>query len=415
MTTANERRGLRGWFEQDGWLDVWHALYLATLAAATIAAAVDRDVDAGERAAMAALAVVGAGWYLLIARRWQYWEAAPARYALLLGVAAVLWIPLVRWHPAYSWTVFAAYGIAACPWLRRAIPTVVVLTVLLALLDHTDGTALTFGELAGLVAVGAVVLLAHATIGGIARESEHRRRLIEELEATRADLARREHDAGALEERQRLARDIHDSLAQGFASIVTLLEAADARLPADATDARASIDQARQTARDSLAETRRLVWALRDDHDDPHGALLAALERLAERTRTTELVVDIVETGTPEPIDSNAELALLRTAQEAVANAARHAAATTITITLSWLGKHVILDVADNGRGFDPATIGPRPDRTGLGLTGLRERAAEAGATLDIDTRPGDGTTITLDLPLDLPDAAPAETDRVAR
>lgn len=412
MRLSGELRRVLAWFEEDGWRDVWHAVYVASLLIATVAAGLDRDVAAVERAGMAILATAAAAWYLVIARRFRYWEANASRYAVMLGVAAVMWVPLVRWHPAYGWTVVAAYGVAACPWLRRAVPTVVALTILLAALDHTDGTALTGGELAAYVAVGLVVLLAHATIGGIARESDRRQRLIEELEATRDDLARRERQAGVLEERQRLARDIHDGLAQGFASIVTLLEAADARLPADAVEARAAVDQARQAARDSLGETRRLVWALRDDHDDPHNALIAALERLAERTRAVdpgvELDVQIIETGTPEQISTAAEVALLRTAQEAVANAARHAQARTIILTLSWLGDHVILDVADDGAGFDPISTGPRSDLSGFGLTGLRERAAAVGATLDIDSRPGAGTIVTLDLPLHAADTSPA-------
>ncbi len=403
---------LRGWFDESGWIPVWHTVYLVTLAAGTFAASLDRDLGGAERAAIVALALLSAGWYLLISVRWRYWQAPPLQFALLLAVAAALWVPLIRWHPAFGITVFAAYGVAACPWLRRAIPSVVALTILLLVAQHTDGTPLTVGELAGLVAIGALVLLAHATIGAVTRESERRRVLIEELEAARADLAASERAAGVLEERQRLAREIHDGLAQGFTSIVTLLEAADARLPADAVDARAAIDQARQAARDSLAEARRLVWALRPDQHDGAGALVAALERLAVQTRAGgRLGVEVVITGEPQQLDALAELTVLRTAQESVANAVRHADATEITLTLSWLGDRVALDVADNGSGFDPKAVsGPRPDGSGFGLTSLQERATACGATLEFATAPGEGTTVTLTAPT-RPETEPPETE----
>lgn len=174
-----------------------------------------------------------------------------------MGVAAALWFPLLEAHPAYGMTVFAAYGVAACPWLRRSIVAVAVLTGLVLLADAVDGgDPAGAGDVAVLVVIAALVVLAHATRGAIAAESERRRRLIVELEATRADLAASERAAGALAERERLSREIHDVLAQGFASIVMLLEAVDAQLPAGSAVVRAPLDQALQTARDSLAEAR---------------------------------------------------------------------------------------------------------------------------------------------------------------
>ncbi len=397
---AGRRFRLRDWFDREGWTQVWHVVYLATLVGAATAAVADGDVSVAKRSAMGALAAAEAGWYVLIAVRWRYWEAPPARFAISMTVAAGLWLPLVVWHPAFEWTIFAAYGVAACPWLRRSIPTVAVLTGLVVLADHLDGSPPVIGaRIVTLVAIGALVVLGHATMGAIARESERRRQLIVELEATRAELAASERAAGASAERERLARDIHDALAQGFTSIVMLLEAADAKLPPGSAGARAPLDQALQTARDSLAEARRIVWALGADAAGP-GALASSLERLAERTAAGGgAEVDVVVTGEPATLDVQRELALLRTAQEAVGNARRHAAASHITVTLSWLGDEVILDVADDGEGFEPAHVGARADG-GFGLTSLAQRARDAGGSLTVDSAPGQGTTVSLALPL---------------
>ena len=374
-----ERPGvrLRSWFERGGWSEVWHVVYLATLIGATAVALADNELSVGRRAAIATLAALEVGWYLLIAVRWRYWEASPVRFAVSMAVAGALWLPLLVWYPAFEWTIVAAYGVAACPWRRRSIPTLAVLSGLLVLADHLDGgKPVTLGRVATVLAIAAVVLLCQATMGAMARESERRRRLILELEATRTELAASERAAGVSAERERLARDIHDTLAQSFTSIVTLLEAADAKLPPDSAGARAPLDQALQAARDSLGEARRIVWALGAGAREP-GALAASLERLAERTSAGGgPQAEVVITGEPTALDAGRELALLRTAQEAVAeNARRHAHACRITVTLSWLGDDVILDVADDGVGFDPIRATPgaegglRPHQLGSART----------------------------------------------
>ncbi len=361
---------------------------------------------------IATLAFLEAGWYTFIVVRWRYWEAPPARFAVAMIVAGALWLGLLVAHPAYWWTIFAAYGAAACPWLRRSVPTLVALTALILLADDLDGgRPVDASRVAFFLGIGALVLLAHATMSAISAESERRRGLIVELEATRAELATSERAAGALAERERLAREIHDALAQGFTSIVMLLETADARLRAGSAGARAPLDQALQTARDSLAEARRIVWGLDPGAPEP-GALVASLERLAERTRAGGIAtIDVVVTGEATPLDTGRELALLRTAQEAVSNALRHAEAHHITITLSFLGDAVILDVADDGRGFDPQRLTARSGG-GFGLTSLTQRAREAGGRLTIESTPAQGTTISLVLPVG---AASQNTQRRSR
>lgn len=392
---------LQRWFQQGGWTHIWHAVYVTVFTGATIAALSGDAPARGERVWIALLAVGSVAWYLLIVLRWRYWEASTSRYALSMTVAAALWFPLLVSHPAaFGWTVPAAYGVAACPWMRRSYPSIVGLSALVLLADGLDSSGPSGTGVMVVVGVGVVVLLSHATIGAIARESERRRRLIDELESTRAELAASERAAGAMAERERLAREIHDALAQGFISIVMLLEAADARLPSDAAGARAPLDQALQTARDSLAEARRIVWALGPEGGQA-GAVVASLERLVDRIAASgDVDVEVVVTGEPSRLATAHELALLRTAQEALGNARRHAQASRITVTLSWLGDHVILDVADDGHGFDRDNTARSDHDGGFGLTGLASRARDVGGDLAIDSVVGEGTTVSLTLPV---------------
>jgi signal transduction histidine kinase len=245
-----------------------------------------------------------------------------------------------------------------------------------------------------LVAIG-VAIVAYMT--SLARQNSERQRLIEQLQATRSELAAAERHAGVLAERQRLARDIHDTLTQGFASIVMLLEAAETSLAGG--PATRHVAQAMRTARDNLAESRRLVWALRPDAltearlPDAIGDLLHRLED------ETHLQTELVLTGTPRPLGTEAETAMLRVAQEALANVRRHAHASRATVTISYMEDIAVLDVQDDGVGFEPSTAAHHGN--GLGLQAMRERAQDLGGHVSVETVPGSGTTLVFQLPLE--------------
>ena len=233
-------------------------------------------------------------------------------------------------------------------------------------------------------------------VGAIVRQSRERQRLLEQLQATRAELAAAERHAGMLQERQRLARDIHDTLSQGFASVVLLLEAAEESL-ATGRPVDQHIAQALRSARDNLAESRRVVWALRP-RPLAERSLPRALEELAGRlAEETGLHAQTTVTGPERPLGAEAEAALLRIAQEALANVRKHAAALKVTLTLSYLDDVVVLDVADDGVGFDPAAT--EAAASGLGLRAMRERVTQLGGHLSIESAPGQGTTIAAELP----------------
>lgn len=263
--------------------------------------------------------------------------------------------------------------------------------------------ALALGDLRAAWGVSGLQLLASLAfsvvlglwITQIAETSEQRGALLERLRDAQDALAASHHAAGVLAERERLAQEIHDTLAQGFTSIIMLSQTASALLERDRVDdAALRVGQVEQVARENLAEARALVAAF-----GPvalQGAdLTQALGRLAERFEAetgTQVVVDLDEQTAG--IDAEVAVALLRTAQEGLANVRRHADARHVRLQLARDGDSVSLDLADDGCGL-PADL-----REGVGLLGVRERAAAGGGSVELAPAAGGGTRLRLTLPV---------------
>jgi signal transduction histidine kinase len=194
-----------------------------------------------------------------------------------------------------------------------------------------------------------------------------------------------------------MAREIHDTLAQGLTGIVTQLQAAEqaaARTAGKQPGWQRHVAAATQLARESLTEARRSVDALRPEPLE--GCRLSeALSDVAARwSALNGIPVQVTTTGTARPIDPEAEFALLRAAQEALANVARHAHATRVGLTISYMENEVALDVRDDGVGFDPGIVGQ-----GFGLVAMRERIAALSGTLQVESEPDGGTAISACVP----------------
>jgi len=202
-----------------------------------------------------------------------------------------------------------------------------------------------------------------------------------------------EHQRSAIvAERTRFARDIHDTLAQGFTGIMMQLNAAEQRVPAG-SEALSHIATARELARDSLDEARRSVTALRAGALT-RGSLLDAIDQIAH-TLTADSVTRITATldGQPHPLSEQQEANLLRIAQEALTNATRHSGAMRLDVRLAYQTGSVVLVVEDDGRGLG----GQEP--LGFGIDGMRQRAKEINADLAIVSQPAQGTRIVVTLP----------------
>ncbi|MFE9773455.1 sensor histidine kinase [Streptomyces sp. NPDC005931] len=388
-----------------------HLLIVGLLALAAGRAVADGPSHAGTvvAAAAACAAVYAAGPLVPRVRR------SRSAAAWWLAAVGAVWLVLLALSPDGVWVAFPLYFLQLHLLPRRAGLTAVTVTAVAAAVgfaahQHSFGPAMAIGPALGAAVAVAVVWGYQA----LYRESEQRRQLIEELTTTRADLADAQHNAGVLAERERLAREIHDTLAQGLSSIQLLLRAAERALPARPDAAARHIAAARHAAVDNLAEARRFVAALAPPALD--GTTLAgALERLCATTGAHHrLNVCFRLTGDPVPLTTAHEVALLRMAQSALANTVRHAGATTAEVVLGYLGDGVALDIVDDGHGFDPEQLPARhPESGGFGLAAMRTRLSALGGTLTVTSAPGRGTVLAARLPLAPP--TPSETESEAR
>jgi signal transduction histidine kinase len=205
--------------------------------------------------------------------------------------------------------------------------------------------------------------------------------------------------AAVLAERNRIAREIHDNLAQEMLGISVQLEVVARTMPASAELAKTHLDRVRLLVRHGIAEARRYVWDLRSQALDKND-LPAALSDMARRLTTETAVSAKVEvSGTFRPLSQLIEGNLLRIGQEAVNNAVRHAQARNILINLKFEARSVQLSVRDDGHGFDYRDS-TNADAKHFGLVGMQERAVRIGGTLKVDSRAGEGTEVLVNVPI---------------
>ena len=311
----------------------------------------------------------------------------------LLGVYWILpcaLVPLLATqHDSFTVALYGLYPMMIMTLGWWGMVPVVGMTALMGWALGGWGSGQAF--IANLLATAGLAALITVFVSAISRQSEQRRDALAQLAATRAELAEASRQAGVVAERERLARELHDTVAQGFISVVTQLESAEQALeePAGVAQARPGVRTARETARTSLEELRRSVRALRPDLLES-SSLPPALSELVRRwCADSGVPAELRTTGDPVALHPDAELALLRIAQEALTNVGRHARASRVVVTLSYLEDVVSLDVDDDGVGFGgeaPARL--RADG-GFGLIGMRERVEAAGGAWRWSRCPG--------------------------
>jgi signal transduction histidine kinase len=239
-------------------------------------------------------------------------------------------------------------------------------------------------------AIGAIVSIMIYRVGD---ENEEQAALIAELRATRDELAASEAERATLAERARFAGEVHDTLAQGFTSIVLLSRATQRN-----EDWRAGLFSIETTAEENLAAARRLVAAMRPAELD-RSTLPDALQRQLD-TLGDDINAVLTIDGAPIELDGATEVALLRAAQEALLNVRTHAAASTVHVTLSYVGSTVLLDVVDDGIGLTHDSVSDRGSLTGgQGLASLRQRAETLGGALEVEPGDNGGTAVSVRLP----------------
>ncbi|MFE0019643.1 sensor histidine kinase [Amycolatopsis sp. NPDC059021] len=370
------------------------------------------------------LGALCAAWMLGMFTLRPGWRHRPAVMAVFVGVLTVLTLILsidAPWFGVFTPALYI-YAFRLLPWPGQlpgvAAVAVVAGTAQAYAVDKTTFTG--WLVYACVVLANALPLCLFAWFAWRAElQNEERKRALAELaranrrlEASAAENAELQEqllvqarEAGVVGERQRMAREIHDTLAQGLTGIITQLQAAE-HAGDDPEGWRGHVRTATGLARESLSEARRSVHELRPA--PLQAAVLGeAVAEVAERWSALHgIPVRVTTTGRARPMRPEAEFALLRTAQEALANVAKHAGATRVGVTLSYLDTEVALDVRDDGRGFDQAGGGVRADG-GFGLVAMRERIEGLAGTVRIESEQGEGTAVSASVPAEPAGAHP--------
>jgi signal transduction histidine kinase len=377
---------------------MWDA-YFGLVAVGTVAfVATTGHAPVVVRACAVAVLCALAAWYWFYGRPLMRAEIEDNRAYLYIGVVGLLFIPAVAMVSSSSYAL-----LALCPQafmlMSAARASIVVLLlntadVVLAYADTRDWQDTARGPLP----VAAMVVIGSAVFGTWARQvslqNDERARLIAQLDGSRAEVARLSHQAGMLAERQRLAGDIHDTVAQGLSSVIMLIQAADAEVDHDVAAARRHLDLALVTARDNLAEARALVGALTPT-ELAGSSLPDALGRLVDRfSRETDVRAVFRGDGESVGLPTAVEVVLLRAAQESLTNVRKHAGAAKVTVVLAYTADTVAVEIADDGRGFVPDEASG-----GYGLSSMQARIEQVSGRLTVDSSPGNGTLVRVEVP----------------
>ena len=372
-------------------------VYYAVVFAASLAIVQAGPLDPARRIIATASLAAMVPWYIFLGRPLMKQDTTTEPRATIYLAGLVVLFAIAQSQAANAW--FLAFGLLPMCFhvttARRAMAFVVIINVIAAGLDVWRDPGLP-GALTALGILAFAVTFSYVYSRWMARvieQSLERAALIEQLESTRAELAAAHHEAGVQAERHRLAGEIHDTLAQGFTSIVTLLQAGQASLDA-ASPARRHLDLALVTARENLAEARTLVTALTPATLGA-GTLGDTVRRVTSATGAQAGIEANAEvTGTARRLPIGTEVVLLRVCQEALANVRKHADARQVRVRLCYAGTIVRLTVTDDGKGFDPGgTTG------GYGLTGMRDRVSQVGGTVEVASVPGCGTEVSAEVP----------------
>ncbi|GLZ33445.1 hypothetical protein Lesp02_56330 [Lentzea sp. NBRC 105346] len=363
---------------------VGFAIPFFVLAMTTVLYLTFTEQSAAQQAVTVAIVAVGLGWMALFPRLRGHPEVFVLGMLVFDGVLGMR----EQWFGIASYAVYA-YA-AELPGARKFVA--VALTAVLATFSlfggwpsGADRTKFVLFMLLFVTIACVFTMMSHVT----SEQNRKRKELLEENRGLQEQLLVQAREAGVMDERQRMAREIHDTLAQGFTGIITQLEAA-----ASSGEWRPRLDTAMRLARENLAEARRSVHALRPPQLENADLPEALAEVVDGWSSASGVPASVTTTGVARAMHPEVEVALLRTAQEALANVAKHAGASRVGLTLSYMEDLVTLDVRDDGVGFDAAG-----SFDGFGLTTMRQRVQRLAGALEVESSPGDGTAISASVP----------------
>jgi len=323
-----------------------------------------------------------AGWVLAFRPFSQKWSGRPPVIAAFVCGTILINLVLVLFDGWFGFLAIAtftfAYSLVPWPWELVAVGATAIVAGIAQSSSFSRGSAIGIAEVVAVIAVNLVIMC------GLSWGLRVAERATEQ--------------AGVEAERSRLAREIHDTLAQGFAGIITQLQAAEQA--ADDDGRRHHTDAALTLARDGLAEARRSMQALRPVALDATRLPDAVANAARTWSTRTGIPVQVHTEGRDGRLSTDAEVALLRTAQEALVNVERHAGAHRVELDLRFDADRARLEVRDDGRGFDPsAALRGSGTDGGFGLIAMRERIESLAGDLVVESRPGHGTAIRAEVP----------------
>jgi signal transduction histidine kinase len=394
---------LTSWERSVDVLFVW--MPYATLAI-SVALAQFGAHDVSERLTAVALTLVAAVWTWLTFTR----MGAPTRMAqgpLRIYFAGFVAIAALLMLNETAFLVYALTGFFHASLLRPwSIAFVGIGASGMVVHSHiviTESTPTTWAIYLGVVAIQTAAVTA-GLYGGqkITEVAEERRETLERLEqATNENaglhdqLVAQAREAGILDERQRMAREIHDTIAQGLTGVITQIEAVHQSWD-DEDEVRRRLDTIADLARQSLAEARRSVQAMRPAPLEDSRLPEALIDVAARWSEVSGIPAEVHTTGDRRPLRPEVEVTLLRAAQEGLANIGKHAAATRAGLTLTFMDDSVALDVRDDGAGFDPKATAKTQS---FGLAAMRQRVEHVDGVLEVESGPGEGTAISVRIP----------------
>jgi len=432
MSSLTQRSLLDAW--RQGWLVRAPIVFYALLAALTVSAT---SAKWGSVRVNLALCALAAAWMLLPLHPGLR-NRTPVMGVFVTGIIVITAVLVIR-DPWFGFLTLIGYGysfrLLPWPWPLPAVAAVAVVAATSQASSVNKDTLPGLATYGGLIALNVLLLCGlFWLLHSIEKQHDEFREANRRLEATLAEneglhrqLLVQAREAGMLDERHRMAQEIHDTLAQGLAGIVTQLQAAE-HAADDPVSWRRHFTAATGLARENLAEARRSVHALRPEPLETARLSEALCGTAGRWSALNGIPVQVRATGTERPIQPQAEFALLRAAQEALANVAKHARATRVGLTVSYMDNEVALDVRDDGIGFDPALLGdpglasagpdgtpggnghggrPDGDGCGFGLIAMRQRIEAVSGTLHIESEPGGGTAISACVPTASAQAGP--------
>ncbi|MEV6907336.1 sensor histidine kinase [Amycolatopsis sp. NPDC051071] len=379
--------------EADGWLNAaMHAGFFLLLAAS-----VARFVAAhGLGGATPLILVLTGALALVYVVGVLSWPVLGKGRPVWLGAVIATWLALVVAAPSFAWCAVPLFFVCLQVLRRRTVVVVVVLLTVVTILAQLR-IATEFDPSIVLAPV-AVALMATMTFLRLDRDREQLGKFVGDLLRTRVDLADSQRLAGVAQERERLAREIHDTLAQGLSSLRMLLQAAQLAWTSDPELAKEHVSAAVDSAGDNLDEARRFVHGLVSPRLDGTDLADSLRDMVGQIAFGTSHVVRFQTSGEPYRLKPEVEAGLLRVAQSALANVNEHARAREAAVTLTYLVDKVVLDVRDDGGGFDPAAARVSGIR-GNGLRMIGERVADLGGEMVVESAQGEGTALAVSVP----------------